>query len=84
MKDDCEALDVLYETFLKLYPPGERRDAALARLYRMAALTECPGWKAPRLRPALKLCVSTESPFHTDAQPVHGEKCRKGPPSGST
>lgn len=84
MKDDCEALDRLYGMYLLLYPPGERRDAALARLYRMAAYTECPAWKPPRLRPALNLCVSPESPVLSNDQPLHGEKCRKGPPSGST
>jgi len=44
MKDDCEALDRLYDTYLRVYPPGKQREAA--------HWPGCIGWPPTRTAPA--------------------------------
>lgn len=83
MRTDRDALDLLYADALEMYPPGPRRDAAIARLYSMASFTDCPDWQPRCTPPALKL-VSTPGPSHADDQETQGEKCLKETPPGST
>lgn len=84
MTSDRDALDRLYEDCLTQYPPGPRREAAIARRYGMARFTDCRHWKPRRTQPVLKLVVSTPDSNTAPDHEVHGEKCLNGPPLGST
>jgi hypothetical protein len=52
MEEDRQALDSLWEGILADFPPGEKRDFWLARVYKIAAVTRCPQGipKKPRFR----------------------------------
>ena len=60
MEEDAEALEMLYETILRLYPPGPRRAFQLHILRDMAVYTRCPQWPLGRESFVSKICREAE------------------------
>jgi hypothetical protein len=60
MEEDAEALEILYGTILRLYPPGPRRAFQLHILRDMAVYTRCPHWPLGREFFVSRICREAE------------------------
>jgi hypothetical protein len=60
MEEDAEALEMLYGTILRLFPPGPRRAFQLHILRAMAIYTRCPHWPLGREFFVSRICREAE------------------------